>query len=347
MTTLDGIEKLIVRSVVENTIDQLAIVGGTIQLSLPSHGYQYANVHQNATNRPLDELILKENKQHQKLKKRANNNEMALKILSTEASYVQSVLEETLEEVEESGTFLALDESVAKSRERNKERNEIGEIEKNSREEMGALRESIEVAKSAFEEDVKFQNMEIANLKDALLEARRASKGQEIYTQQLENVREHESTRAMIKRENALVNEMNRLRTEIAHEQRVNMEVESWLRDRHTFLTNLHAYWTKKLRDDVAAKEAELQKLKNERANDKEAYLKAKQKHQEAKEYIDVAMENIRRDEAIKERRALETKSAIKIQSWWRMIMVRRCLGPYKKKKKAAPKDEKGNKKRK
>ncbi len=41
----------------------------------------------------------------------------------------------------------------------------------------------------------------------------------------MENVREHESTRAMIKRENALVTEMNRLRTEIAHEQRVNMEV--------------------------------------------------------------------------------------------------------------------------
>ena len=87
-------------------------------------------------------------------------------------------------------------------------------------------RENIDHAKATFEKDVKHQNMEIANLKDALLEARRASKGQEIYTQQLENVREHECTRAMIKRENALVNEMNRLRTEIAHEQRVNMEVK-------------------------------------------------------------------------------------------------------------------------
>ena len=90
---------------------------------------------------------------------------------------------------------------------------------------MGRLRDDIEAAKAAFEKDVKTQNMEIANLKDALLEARRASKGQEIYTEQLEAVREQESTRAMIKRENALVTEMNRLRTEIAHEQRVNMEV--------------------------------------------------------------------------------------------------------------------------
>ena len=33
----------------------------------------------------------------------------------------------------------------------------------------------------------------------------------------------------MIKRENALVTEMNRLRTEIAHEQRVNMEVSNFV----------------------------------------------------------------------------------------------------------------------
>ena len=57
---------------------------------------------------------------------------MPLRLLSTEVSYVQSVLEETLEEVEESGTFLALRESVAKSRERNKEKNEIGLVINNN-----------------------------------------------------------------------------------------------------------------------------------------------------------------------------------------------------------------------
>ena len=58
---------------------------------------------------------------------------MPLRLLSTEVSYVQSVLEETLEEVEESGTFLALRESVAKSRERNKEKNEIGLVINNNK----------------------------------------------------------------------------------------------------------------------------------------------------------------------------------------------------------------------
>lgn len=160
-------------------------------------------------------------------KKGNNTDEMALRLLSSEVSYVQSVLDETLEEVIDSGTFMSLKDSVSKSRERNTERNEIGENEKKSRDEMSRLRDATDSAKQLYDEDVQKQNMEIANLKDALLEARRASKGQEIYTEQLEAVREQESTRAMIKRENALVTEMNRLRTEISHEQRVNMEVQA------------------------------------------------------------------------------------------------------------------------
>ena len=42
-----------------------------------------------------------------------------------EANYAKSVLEETLEEISESGTFLALTESVAKSRERNREKDQV------------------------------------------------------------------------------------------------------------------------------------------------------------------------------------------------------------------------------
>ena len=83
-----------------------------------------------------------------------------------------------------------------------------------------------------------------------------------------------------------LVTEMNRLKTEIAHENRVNMEVESWLKDRNTYLTNVHKYWTKKLNEDVPAKEAELQKLKDARNRDRKSYLDAKERIEAAKAFI-------------------------------------------------------------
>ena len=67
LTELNKLEKLIIRAVIENTIDQLAIVGGTIQISLPSSSHPSSQVHQNASQRPLEELILKEHRQHQKV----------------------------------------------------------------------------------------------------------------------------------------------------------------------------------------------------------------------------------------------------------------------------------------
>ena len=65
---------------------------------------------------------------------------------------------------------------------------------------MTRLKDAIDKAKKQYVKDVKAENMAIAHLKDALLEARRAAKGQEIYTEQLENVREEENMRAMSKR---------------------------------------------------------------------------------------------------------------------------------------------------
>ena len=64
---LSKLDKLVIKAVIENTVDQLAIVGGTIQISLPTLAHPSSQIHQNATQRPLQELILKEQKQHLKV----------------------------------------------------------------------------------------------------------------------------------------------------------------------------------------------------------------------------------------------------------------------------------------
>ena len=64
---LSKFDKLVIKAVIENTVDQLAIVGGTIQISLPTLAHPSSQVHQNATQRPLQELILKEQKQQLKV----------------------------------------------------------------------------------------------------------------------------------------------------------------------------------------------------------------------------------------------------------------------------------------
>ena len=121
-------------------------------------------------------------------------------------------------------------------------------------------------------------------------------------------MREEEETAATEKSEVEMEEEKNRLTIELENEQRVTLgmciivvthciqyitfkwkvskiykciliecsilwfkflEVEHWLRDRHKFLSNLHEEWTVRLRDEVAAKEAELQALIDAREADK------------------------------------------------------------------------------
>lgn len=44
------------------------------------------------------------------------------------------------------------------------------------------------------------------------------------------------------------------------------------------------------------------------------------------------------------EQEALELKSTVKLQSWWRGMLVRKGLGPHGKKKKKGKKGKKGKK---
>ena len=51
---------------------------------------------------------------------------VSLRLLVSEADYVRSVLEDSLEEVRETGTYSALQTSVNKSRKRNREKAKVG-----------------------------------------------------------------------------------------------------------------------------------------------------------------------------------------------------------------------------
>ena len=69
-TKLDSLDRLIAKAVLENTIDQLAIVSGTIQhgLTLPQHqlhGPSASNnvIHWNTTDKTLEKILLKEHKE--------------------------------------------------------------------------------------------------------------------------------------------------------------------------------------------------------------------------------------------------------------------------------------------
>lgn len=193
------LERLLVKAVLENTIDQLAIVSGTLQHFMNQSQHQLhgtlqaaANeiVHWNVSDKSLEELLLREHRTRQKIKpgglKEKFEKVISLRLLVTEADYTIGVLENTLEEVLEDGSYFALTDSVHKSRKRNKEKVQIGEAEEEARNDQNELKDSIERTKINSERSLRRASMEIARLKDDLLESRRVTRGEEIFIEKLE-----------------------------------------------------------------------------------------------------------------------------------------------------------------
>lgn len=101
--------------------------------------------------------------------------------------------------------------------------------------------------------------------------------------------------------------------------------------------------------NDVEAKQSELDSLKAKKANDL-AHLQ--ELTQRFHDYTKVVEEDKDEKEQLRkeaERELEEQRSCTKIQAWWRGVMVRRQLGPYKPKKKGkkGKKGGKGKKKKK
>lgn len=59
----------------------------------------------------------------------------------------------------------------------------------------------------------------------------------------------------------------------------------------------------------------------------------AEAQFEEAKAFVEAEYFSREQKRLAKAQFELEWRTAIRIQSWWRMTMVRKCLGPYKKKK--------------
>ena len=97
---------------------------------------------------------------------------------------------------------------------------------------------------------------------------------------------------------------------------------------------------------DVEKKQSELDSLKSMKASDLARLQELTQTYHEYSKVVQedkVEKERLRREA---ERELEELKACVKVQAWWRGIMVRRQLGPYriKKKGKKGKKSGKGKK---
>lgn len=119
------------------------------------------------------------------------------------------------------------------------------------------------------------------------------------------------------------------------------MEIESWLNERRSHLKELLQFWIEKSKVDITAKEAQLQELIANREADLKRKEEAEQRLKDARHYVEAELARREEIRIEQEQQEVQIRTTVRIQAWWRMIMVRKGFGQFKKKKPTQPEPKK------
>ncbi|XP_076233344.1 uncharacterized protein LOC143178502 [Calliopsis andreniformis] len=263
--------------------------------------------------------------------------------LYEDSLYVRKLVEDLKEEIREHGTFKVLTKEVEEVTARKKEEEALRARSERLEKLLAQLQETVAEEELMYEEErrrvLKELSEEQSNVEKLklmadvelkyLITSEKAKCEQkalrcDMETQKLEKVlddyriQERNTKRVHEARTKFLIQETERLERQAREwEERYDREKETYEKE------------IRQLRIEIATRRKELEELKEE--------------YRRNQEFIDTYLaekEALRREKEAKER---AQRSAIRIQAWWRGVMVRRKLGPYrpeekKKKRSAKPK---------
>eukprot|EP00055_Hartaetosiga_balthica_P010748 m.46927 g.46927 ORF g.46927 m.46927 type:complete len:388 (-) comp7297_c0_seq1:969-2132(-) len=268
--------------------------------------------------------------------------------IHADRQFALDVLESTLDSVQEDRSFVPLVDSVRYENRRRNASEEVIEKEKVSREYLAQLRQDIIDTKKGKDGDIYDRNELIAQLKDQRQEARVRTGMETDYIERSSYV----SVQIAAKKKNLTVEDLEaeviELEKNISLEQTAHDELESFLNRSYARLGKKLDEWTAKYDNDTEMKQSNLESLRDQRA---QGLASLKEMTETVNEYQKVISQDrkkkLKQEEEAK-RVLLETAAAIRVQAWWRGMLVRHKLGPFKQKKgKSSKKGKKGGKKKK
>ncbi|XP_009991072.1 PREDICTED: IQ domain-containing protein G [Tauraco erythrolophus] len=249
--------------------------------------------------------------------------------IQADRQYASDVITVTMKNMQESGTFNSLTEANEREKTKKSKFHDLLIREEEGKKEIKALEKQLQDVKK--ETEIELQNREnmILYLKDELQEMKAKTYMESYYMKKSTDLQVHQTQKWCSNAENVWDKEIQRLRSKTDEEIRVHMEIENFLRQQQKIVEEKLEYWMDKYENDTHAKDEELDALKASKANNLEMLQRLATECQTFEETIisDRAEKAAKRRQL--EQDALELKSILKLQAWWRGTMVRRNLGPY------------------
>ncbi|XP_072201036.1 dynein regulatory complex protein 9 isoform X2 [Excalfactoria chinensis] len=384
MEKLTRLEALLLTAVLENCVDQLAILGYIMPVSQDSKTdvscinsqkmeeitdtqnvqdikYQELTSARQGSGETVTSKSLKSTEHKQQLgnsvdPKRAHHpSKRATKLSAPSADYLQKiqadrqyvsdVITATMKKMEESGTFDSLIEANGREKAKKSNLNDILIREEEGKKEIKSLQKQLQDVKKETEIELQNRNNVILYLKNELQELEAKAAMEHRYMKKSTDLQVHQTQKKCSNAENRLTKEIEDLKRKTDEEIRVHVETENFLRHYHKKVEEKLEYWVDKYENDTDAKDKELDALKESKAKNLEMLQRFASECWTFEETIIADRAQKEAERRKREQDALELKSILKLQAWWKGTMVRRNLGPYQNLRKAQEKkllDQKG-----
>ncbi|KAM9378580.1 dynein regulatory complex protein 9 [Phaethornis superciliosus] len=257
-----------------------------------------------------------------------------LRKIQADRQYASDVITATMKELQEFGTFSSLTEANEREKAKKSKLHESSIREAEGKKEIKALEKQLQDVKKQTETELQNKDEMIAYLMDELEEMKAKTNMETHYLKRSTDLQVHQTQKKCRNAENILEKEIQELQNKTDQEIRVHTEIENFLRQQCKIVEEKLEYWMDKYDNDTNAKDEELDALKASRANNLEILQGVAEECQMFEETIisDRAEKEAKKTQ--EEQEALELKSILKLQAWWRGTMVRRYLGPYEALKK-------------
>ncbi|NXX32956.1 DRC9 protein, partial [Nicator chloris] len=252
-----------------------------------------------------------------------------LRKIYADRQYASDVITVTIKRMEELGTFSSLTDANEREKAKKNKFFDILTRSEKGKKEIKALQKQLQDVKKQTDQDLQNRDKVIDCLKDKLQERTAKLNMESYYMKKNIDLQIQLTQKKCSSAENALEKEIQNLKSKTDEEVQLHMETENFLTQEYQKVKEKLEYWMEKYKKETAAKDEELDDLRALKAENLETmqrFAKECLKFQ-ATIIIDRTDKEAKRKQ--REQEALELKSAVKVQAWWKGTMVRRFLGQY------------------
>ncbi|XP_027739913.1 dynein regulatory complex protein 9 [Empidonax traillii] len=252
-----------------------------------------------------------------------------LRKIEADRQYASDVITVTMKKLQESGIFNSLTEANEREKEKKSKFDDILIREEEGKKEIKSLQKQLQDVKRQTTKELQNRDKIIDRLKDKLQEKTAKLDTESSYMKKDTDLQIHQTQKKCSKEENALNKEIQNFKNRTDEEIQLHMETENFLRQQYQMVEEKLEYWMEKYENDTNAKEGELDDLRALKAENLETMQKFAKECLLFEETIITDRTEKKNRKEQREQEALELKSALKLQAWWKGMMVRRFLGPY------------------